>query len=215
MKPNDEAKLGAVINMFEDDDTPLSFADETQTSGEGSPAASPWKILIVDDEPEVHSVTKLALAGFEFADRGLEFVSAHSAGEAKLVLSEHPDVSVMFVDVVMETDDAGLQFVRYVRDELGNRMTRIVLRTGQPGQAPEVEVIAGYDINDYKEKTELTAKKLQTSMYSALRGYRDLSAIALAREGVETVLNATTQILQPQALNGLAAGVLRQIEALL
>ena len=120
----------------------------------------PWKILIVDDEPDVHSMTRLALRDMRYRDRPLELLSAYSAAEGYAMLAEHPDIAIVLLDVVMETDNAGLLLAGRIREELGNQLVRIVLRTGQPGQAPEEEVIVEYDINDYKSKTELTARKL-------------------------------------------------------
>jgi signal transduction histidine kinase len=145
-----------------------------------------WKVLIVDDDEDVHTITRMALDHFSFADRPLEFLSAHSAGEAQTVLRSNRDTAVMFLDVVMESNHAGLDFVHFVREELGNEDVRIILRTGQPGEAPEERVVRDYDINDYREKTELTARRLVTVMYSALRSYlqiiqlRDAEQRALA-----------------------------------
>ena len=128
-----------------------------------------WKVLIVDDEPEVHAVTRLALNDFSFQQKKLEFISAYSGAEAKKVLAAQPDIAVVLLDVVMETDDAGLLVASHIRETLHNHFVRIILRTGQPGQAPERQVIVNYDINDYKSKTELTAQKLFTVMMSSLR----------------------------------------------
>jgi len=100
-----------------------------------------WKVLIVDDDSDVHEITKLALRGFEFQGEPLMFISAYSAEDARRLLAEHPDISVMLLDVVMETDDAGLRLVRHIRQTLNNPFVRIVLRTGQPGQAPEKQVV--------------------------------------------------------------------------
>jgi CheY-like chemotaxis protein len=132
-----------------------------------------WKVLIVDDEPEIHAVTKLALSDFVFQDKRLEFISAYNGKEAKQFFIEHKDIAVVLLDVVMETDDAGLKVAEFVRNEAMNNFTRIILRTGQPGQAPERDVIVNYDINDYKSKTELTSQKLFTVVIAALRSYRD------------------------------------------
>jgi CheY-like chemotaxis protein len=144
-----------------------------------------WKLLIVDDEEEVHSITRMVLEGFEFEGRGLEFLSAYSAEEGRRMFQEHPDIAVVLLDVVMETPLAGLELARYVRDELDNILVRIILRTGQPGQAPERQVITDYDVNDYKSKSELTAQKLFTSVTTAIRSYRDLRAINRSRQGLE------------------------------
>ena len=129
-------------------------------------ALAGWKILLVDDEPEVHEVTRLVLGNFRFEERPLDIFSAMTAEEARQVLSEHDDIAVILLDVVMESDQAGLALVDHIRNEMGNRNVRIVLRTGQPGQAPEHDVIVRYDINDYKEKTELTAQKLATTIFA-------------------------------------------------
>jgi len=176
---------------------------------------APWKVLVVDDEEEVHRVTSLVLQHFEFDDRGLEILHARSGRQATEIVAAHPDIALILLDVVMEDDHAGLAVVRQIREDLGNRLVRIVLRTGQPGQAPEHEVIAAYDINDYKEKTELTAQKLKTLLYSALRSYRDLLVIDANKQGLERVIQATTRIFEQRELQRFASAVLTQLTHLL
>jgi CheY-like chemotaxis protein len=139
------------------------------------PSAAGWQILVVDDEPEVHAVTRLALRRFPFENRPLVVHTASSGQEALAIASElGEELALAIIDVVMETDRAGLDLVKAIREQIGNHLTRLVLRTGQPGSAPETDVVRDYDINDYKEKTELTAQKFHTMMYGALRNYRDL-----------------------------------------
>ena len=174
----------------------------------------PWKVLIVDDDPEVHAVTRLVLRGFRFEDRPLALLSAHSASEAREMLATHPDLALMLLDVVMETEQAGLEVVRHARETLGNRFVRIVLRTGQPGQAPEQEVIRTYDINDYKEKTELTAQKLTTMLYASLRAYRDIMIIEANKRGLERVIEASASIFSAEKRGEFASAVLAQLTAL-
>ena len=181
-----------------------------------------WKILIVDDEPDVHTVTKLALSRFKLDDRPLTFVNAYSGEQAKELLNEEKDVAVAFIDVVMESDHAGLELVKWIREELRNRNMRLILRTGQPGQAPEEHVIVNYDINDYKAKAELDSRKLTTSMYSALRSYRDIMEIEQARQlqlrhrtGLEKVLKATSGLFELRTLHNFADGLLTQVGSLL
>jgi len=163
-----------------EDDEDVLFADEAddragQSDGDGG---SSWKLLVVDDEAAVHDVTRLALAAFSFEGRTLRLLSAYSAAEAETVLAEHPDTAVILLDVVMETDGAGLDFVHHVRTVAKNHLVRIILRTGQPGHAPENRVIVEYDINDYKHKADLTAQRLFTAVIGALRSYRDLRYIS-------------------------------------
>ncbi len=134
-----------------------------------------WKLLVIDDEEDIHAVTTLVLRNFQFQDKPLYLLHAKSAEQAKQVLKEHPDIHLALVDVVMETENAGLQCVEYIRHELNNHLIRLLLRTGQPGQAPENKVVQDYDINAYLEKSELSAQKLISAVTTALRSYAELS----------------------------------------
>lgn len=136
-----------------------------------------WKVLIVDDEADIHQVTKLAFYGFKFENRPIEFFSAYSSAQAEKLISENPDIAVILLDVVMEEEQSGLNFVKFLREIIRNKLARIIIRTGQPGSAPERRVIIEYDINDYREKTELSREKLYTTMIVALRSFRDLHAL--------------------------------------
>lgn len=175
-------------------DEELIFAEED--GGTGKPPADdqrPWKVLLVDDEPEIHVVTRIALEGFVYQGRPLKILSAHSGAEGREMLMANPDVAVIFLDVVMETDDAGLRFVKFVRSEMHNKNVRIILRTGQPGTAPEKYVIQNYDIDDYKLKTELTVVHMHTTVVSGLRAYAEI-------ERIEKIVEARTQELHAMNL---------------
>jgi CheY-like chemotaxis protein len=161
-----------------DDDDDFLEDDESPEEGDSQP---PHQMLIVDDEPGVHEVTRLALRPIQFDGRKLEFLSAYSAAEARALLAERDDIAVILLDVVMESENAGLELVHTIRREMGNADVRIILRTGQPGQAPEETVIVEYDINDYKAKSELTRGHLLTSVIAALRGWRDIQELHLYR----------------------------------
>ncbi|MCW6052581.1 adenylate/guanylate cyclase domain-containing protein [Microcoleus sp. A2-C5] len=166
-------------------DDELIFAEEDEA--EKKPIAGSWKILIVDDEIEIHNITKLALNDFIFENKLITFVSAFSGKEAKEMIQAHPDIALILLDVVMETEEAGLEVVKYIRDILDNKIVRIILRTGQPGQVPEDVVIVSYDINDYKTKTELTNKKLFTTVVTALRAFRSLTQIEASKSELEKI----------------------------
>lgn len=196
-------------------DDRLIFADEAESPVSPSVSRANWKIIIVDDEPEVHSITKMVLRDYSFLKRGIDFVSAFSAEEAKKVLACEKDAAIIILDVVMETDDAGLRLVRYIREELENRIIRIIMRTGQPGKAPEKDIITNYDINDYKAKTELTSQKLFTTITTALRSYNDLLTIEKNRKGLELILTSSAQLFRYQSLKQFAAGVLTQLLSIL
>ena len=170
---------------MEQDDDLLVFAEEdddvlkpdTETAATTGNIGF-WKILLVDDEPYVHQVTEMVLRDFVFENKELKFINAYSAAEARKVLEEHKDISLAIVDVVMEDDNAGLNLVKYIRETIKEKKLRIILRTGQPGVAPEREVIINYDINDYKEKVELSSQKLITSVIVALRNYEYIAEIS-------------------------------------
>ncbi|WP_396588215.1 HD domain-containing phosphohydrolase [Bermanella sp. R86510] len=176
---------------------------------------SPWRILVIDDEEQVHKVTALVLGSCVFDQKPIELVHAYSMAEAKYMLEKQGPFALALVDVVMETDDAGLQLIAYIRDELADKNIRLVLRTGQPGQAPEETVIAQYDINDYKNKTELTSTKLKTLLYSTLRSYRDILALEANRQGLYNLIDATSKIVDTQQLPVFASAVLEEIGNLL
>jgi response regulator RpfG family c-di-GMP phosphodiesterase len=154
----------------------------------------PWTVLIVDDEPGLHDVTRLVLKRLQFADRPVRLLSAYSAEEARRVIEAHPDIAVAVVDVVMEHDQAGLELVRDIRARYGLGLTRIILRTGNPGTAPEREVIQHFEIDDYRDKTELTADRLYTAVYTALRAYQSLQRFKQTADGLEVILRAVDRI---------------------
>jgi two-component system, NtrC family, sensor kinase len=186
-----------------DDDDILVFKDEEPDVEELSLTQTPWKILVVDDDEGIHQVTRLALDDFVLEGVGLSFLKATGLENAKEVMAEHDDVAVVLLDVVM-SDGSGLDLVGYIRQNLKNSLTRIVLRTGLPGDAPAKQVIVDYDVNDYWEKTELTAQRLYTTIATALRSYRDLKTIASLNADLrdhvqqleERTLNLQTQIEQ-------------------
>jgi signal transduction histidine kinase/response regulator of citrate/malate metabolism len=177
--------------------------------------ARPWKVAVIDDDPAVHEGTRFALYDYSLHGQGLELLAAHSAAEGRELLRRHPDVAVVLLDVVMETDLAGLELVDFIRKELRNETVRIILRTGQPGQAPERSVIVDYDINDYKAKTELTADKLFTSLTAALRSYQQIQRMVETRRGLEIIIDAASELFDCRSIQRLAEGVLTQIASLL
>jgi signal transduction histidine kinase/DNA-binding NarL/FixJ family response regulator len=180
------------------------------------PEAGPrWKVAVIDDDPAVHDGTRFALSDYTLNGQRLEILSASSAAEGRELLTRHPDVAAVLLDVIMETDSAGLDLVHFIRSTLKNETIRIILRTGQPGQAPERRIIVDYDINDYKAKTELTADKLFTSLTAALRSYQQLQRMVETRRGLEIIVDAASTLYDFKSMQRLAEGVLTQIASLL
>ncbi|TFW32795.1 EAL domain-containing protein [Massilia horti] len=174
-----------------------------------------WRVMVVDDDADVHSTTRFALDSLEVHGRPLEFVHAYSAEEARAQLEHEADLAVILLDVVMEQPDAGLHLVRHVRETLGRSDVRIILRSGQPGYAPEMDAIRGYDINDYRTKSELTRAKLYTAVAAAIRSYQQIRMLERGRAGLEQIVQASTELMALHGLSAFAHGVLEQAAALI
>ncbi len=170
----------------------------------------PWQLLIVDDEPEVHEATAFALSDLKVLGRELAFLHAHDERETQDILRRNPDIAVILLDVVMEADDSGLRLVEFIREELRMEAVRIVLRTGQPGYAPELEVIQKYDINDYKTKTELTRTHLATAITASIRSFAQILTIDMGREGMVRIAAAGSNLFARRGLASFCEGVLEQ-----
>jgi response regulator RpfG family c-di-GMP phosphodiesterase len=187
----------------------LIFADED--GSERKPLSKGvWKVVIADDEEEVHTVTRMALGDICYKGKGILFLNAYSGKEVVELMRQNPDTALILLDVVMEEDDTGLKVIRKIREELKNEFVRIVIRTGQPGEAPEKNVIVDYDINDYKEKSELTSQKLFTMLVSSLRSYENLSTIDNTRKGLEKIIQASESLFKQQSLDMFVSEVLEQ-----
>jgi response regulator RpfG family c-di-GMP phosphodiesterase len=195
------------------DDEMLFEEDSAAPAAQAS--MPPWEILVVDDEEAVHQVTRLVMGDFQFEGRPVRFTHCYSAAEARNALTRPGQFALVLLDVVMETEHAGLDLVRYIREELGDALVRIVLRTGQPGQAPQAMVLRGYDINDYREKTELTHEKLSTVFYAGLRAWRDLMRLERARAGLRRSIDAITHLCDADNLRHFGSAVLEQAAAAL
>lgn len=201
-------------SYYENDE--LVFLDEDESGNLPVHTDRVWNVLVVDDDEEVHSVTRLALADLIVNDRRLHFLHAYNAAQAKEVLQEYQnELAIILLDVVMESDSAGLDLVRYLRDTLQLDEPRIILRTGQPGMAPESTIIQNYDINDYKTKTELTRSKLVTSIIASLRSYQQLQTIKLSRAGLQKIIDSAANLFEEHSIKAFCEGVVTQISSLI
>ena len=154
----------------------LTFVDEQAEPDKPGQADTPWQVLIVDDEQDVHHSTGFAFLGVRFEDRPITFVSAFSGAQAlQMVLSNRarlPDLVLM--DVVMQTPTDGIDTVRQLRRELAQRkIPFIILRTGQAGNHLSHEALGrDQDIDLVLNKSELTAEKLRSAVFAGLRTVR-------------------------------------------
>lgn len=200
------------MNSQPDNDDFMDFVEE-----DAAPKAEPlrkWRVAIIDDDEAVHEATRYALRDVQVFDCPIELLHFSSAEEARRHVDAFRDVAVAFVDVVMETPDAGLRLVRDLR-EAGLGDMRIVLRTGQPGYAPELSVVSKYEIDDYRTKSELTQTRLITVLTSCIRAYNQICMINRSRVGLEMIVDSSTTLFRRTNLELFSWGVLTQIAALL
>ena len=137
---------------------------------------SEFHVVLVDDEPDVLEVSRLAMRHFKVYGLPIRLHTATSKAQGievlnSLTLGRH-DISmasVALIDVVMETDHAGLELCDHIREVMKNRTMQICVRTGQPGIAPERAVLDRYDIQGYLSKAEATEDKLYTVVKAGIR----------------------------------------------
>jgi len=203
--------------IFKDDEQ-LIFVTDTGSPGSGAGRDDDrhvWRVLIADDEQDVHDATRFALRDTKILGRTLEFYDAYDSAQTVEILRSTPDIAVVLLDVVMETSNAGLDLVPVIREQLKMHDVRIILRTGEPNQAPEIDVIRDFDINDYKLKSDLTKKKLYATLTASVRSYKQLRTIENSKKGLDMILRASSELLTQEGLNNFAQGVIIHIAALL
>lgn len=210
-----KTKKNELNDFLSDNDDIFVFKDNDESDSISESKKEKWRILVIDDDNEVHTLTKLVLSDYIFEGKGLDILSAFSREEAIEVLKVEKNIALILLDVVMETDDAGLKCVKDIRHKLGNNDVRIILRTGQPGSAPERDIIMNYDINDYKAKTELTADKIFTMVTSSLRAYKHIMTISNNKVGLENIISATNNIMGLTTFKSFADKILMQLSFVL
>jgi len=192
MENNQTISLDDLIFLEEPEKTLVDVDTDAHTS---------WRVMIIDDDPDVHTATTFALGSLIIQGRPLTFLHAYTADQAKTILQSHHDIAVILLDVVMEHDDTGLQLVSFIRHQLGLDEVRLILRTGQPGYAPEIDAIRDFDINDYKTKSELTRTKLFTTVTSAIRSYEQICIIKDDRHGANMITSASRELISQTNLH--------------
>ncbi|MFL5047772.1 MAG: histidine kinase, partial [Xanthobacteraceae bacterium] len=98
-----------LLTLIEDDESLLA-----------AQYGAPWKVAVIDDDAAVHDGTRYALYDYVLNGQKLDILSAYSADEGRHLLRNHSDIAVVLLDVVMETDSAGLDLVGFIRNELKN-----------------------------------------------------------------------------------------------
>jgi response regulator RpfG family c-di-GMP phosphodiesterase len=207
----------AKINVNNISDELFSKTPETGSFKEDRPVQNqtsllrPYKIVVADDDEEIHHVTDMILKGFLFEGHPLEIIDTYTAAQTIDVFRTTQNIAILFLDVVMEKDCSGLDVVKKIRNDMDNYSTRIILRTGQPGEAPEEEVIREYDLNDYRLKTELTASRLKTTLFSSLRNYRDIQSLEKHKSGLEKIIRTTSKLFENKTIKDFLTSILEEL----
>ena len=148
-------------------------------------ADASWKILLVDDDADVHSTTPLSLEHFTFAGKPLTFVSAYCEEEARQLIATNTDTAAILLDGKLETNEASLRLVTYIREQLNNQLVRILFIVDRPEECPDSSVIIDSNIHDCLTKVELDRGKLAISILGALRSYKTLKDLAEFHQQLE------------------------------
>jgi EAL domain-containing protein (putative c-di-GMP-specific phosphodiesterase class I)/PleD family two-component response regulator len=174
-----------------------------------------FTILSVDDDEMFQNSLRLSLSGFTYRGIAPRILVASSANEAAKLLLETPSTAVLLLDIVMETDDAGLRLVRTIREVLGNSQLRIVLLTGQPGIAPMQSSLETYDISDYWLKTDLTNERLHSILTANLRTFEQIDVLNRARRGLQIIVEASNSLARSSGFEDFSRRMIHELAALL
>lgn len=200
-----------------EDDHPLDpdrivFRPEDNAS---LPRLKPWRILTIDDDIDFQASLQHTLKGANILDRPVELHLANGRQSAAHLLARDRDFAVILVDVVMETDDAGLRLIKGIREMLGMVEPRIILLTGQPGFAPIEDVMRDYDLSDYCLKSDLAKRGLKNILTGAIRAYHQLATINGARKGLQLILEASNRFSVARSVPDMASAALAELATLL
>nr|WP_273546206.1 MULTISPECIES: EAL domain-containing protein [unclassified Xanthobacter] len=211
MHTGDVVRTGA----RDQEDDFFEFSDEARVDPCVSCHVKPsFVILSVDDDELFQRSLRQSLTRFRYRDAEVVFLSANSAGQAAKVLSERSDVALVLLDVVMETDDAGLRLVRTIREVMGNAEIRIILLTGQPGMAPMQMSLEQFDISDYWLKTDLSNARLHSILVSNLRTWEQIRALNRARRGLQGIVEASNSLARATGFQDFACRMILQLATL-
>jgi CheY-like chemotaxis protein len=155
-----------------------------------------WKVLVIDDDENIHRSTRLALDKFLFDGKPLLINSTYSASEAKEWLNHNQNVALVIVDSTLETVFAGFDIIRHIRETMGNRLIRIIFRTDHTGDLPEQKVVLDQEIDGFLTKDDITSQRLTVMVTTILRSYRDLLIPERQRQEKIAELKIASQIQQ-------------------
>lgn len=193
---------------FEDDDL-INISDEPEAA---LATAEPWVVICADDDVSAHRSTDFALQGEIIEGRPVRLVSGYSAAEAIALVESNPDASVLLLDVVMETATAGLDAIAVIREKLGRRTLRIIVRSGAPGNLNELETVKKFDITDWRPKNELNQTRLLSAITLAVRAYEELEELERRGAGMDMAMMFLERLAKDPGSDELMRDLLGAIE---
>jgi EAL domain-containing protein (putative c-di-GMP-specific phosphodiesterase class I)/GGDEF domain-containing protein len=186
----------------------FEFSAEKEAAG---PSQKDWVVLSVEDNQPYQDVLESAIQEVAFEGRKIELLRASSAASAATILSKRQDISLILLDIVMESDDAGFYLIDTIRNVIGDELVRIVVLTGQPGVKPHDKAINEYNISEYWNKTDLSADKLKSVVVSNLRTWQISQELKIARRGLQMIVDASRSLTARQDTSEFAHTVLEEI----
>jgi EAL domain-containing protein (putative c-di-GMP-specific phosphodiesterase class I)/PleD family two-component response regulator len=186
----------------------FEFSAENEAAG---PSQKDWVVLSVEDNQPYQDVLESAIQEVAFEGRKIELLRASSAASAATILSKRQDISLILLDIVMETDDAGFYLIDTIRNVIGDELVRIVVLTGQPGVKLHDKAINEYNISEYWNKTDLSADKLKSVVVSNLRTWQISQELKIARRGLQMIVDASRSLTARQDTLEFAHTVLEEI----
>lgn len=131
-----------------------------------------FNVLIVDDEPDIHAAIKMSIKHETVLGCPLNILSAHSKAEAmSLMKSFDGEISLIFLDVIMETENAGFELLAEIRQSNDFPQPQVAMVTGQAGLTSELDATRTYEINAYLPKSDLTPYRLINILNTLIRSY--------------------------------------------
>ena len=174
-----------------------------------------WNILVVDDDNYIHVLFREILKDFEFKGKTINIISAFNTKEARNILIEKDNIAVIFIDIFLEEKESGFLLSKYIREDIKNNNSRIILMTGKGTTKLKEEAILNYNINGYEDKSTLFSEKLFVILISAIRGYRDILHIDNNKKIMEQVVESSSQLLKTNSLEGFMSSALFSLSSIL
>lgn len=131
-----------------------------------------WNILIVDDEKNFAEDLKEEIGDYRFKGSTPNVAIAHSGFEAINILGQS-EFALLIIDIIMETPDAGLHVIEFIRNKQKNSLMQIIVMTARPDIYEESDIISRYEIHSFIDKPA-GLKRQYMLVISALRTYDNL-----------------------------------------